>query len=133
MDSYWRSGWALSSSSHAKRQHLERTMTLNITVVTPRCIFQSVDFRVTDIRTGKWVDFETQKLTLVNAFRWSATVCFSGVGRTHQLNVGEWLAERVAAIDPAGTFEDLIDELLKADAWLASVQAPHNRHSFSVG
>lgn len=109
-------------------------MTLNLTVTTPRCIYQSADYRLLDLRTGKTFDFETQKIVLVNAFRWSATVCFAGVGRTHNLEVSEWLADRVASILPDDPFERLLDELLKADDWLATVSTIYDRrHSFSVG
>jgi len=108
-------------------------MTLNITVTTRRCIYQSADYRLMDLKTGKTFDFKTQKIVLVNAYKWTATVCFAGVGRTHRLDVGEWLAERVAAIQPNDPFARLLDELLTADKWLSVVSAPDNRHSFSVG
>jgi Flp pilus assembly protein TadD len=108
-------------------------MTLNLTVTTRRCIYQSADYRLLDLRTGKLCDFETQKIVIVNTFRWSATVCFAGVGRAHNLDVSEWLADRVTSIQPDDPFERLLDELLKANDWLSTVSAPHNRHSFSVG
>jgi Flp pilus assembly protein TadD len=108
-------------------------MTLNITVTTRRCIYQSADYRLMDLKTGKRLPFETQKIVLVNAYKWTATVCFAGVGRTDKLDVGEWLAERVAAIQSDDPFERLLDELLKADDWLSAVRAPDNKHSFSVG
>lgn len=108
-------------------------MTLNLTVTTRRCIYQSADYRLLDLRTGKTFDFEAQKIVLVNAFEWSATVCFAGVGRTHNLDVSQWLADRVASIQPNDPFERLIDELLTANDWLSTVSTPHNRHSFSVG
>lgn len=108
-------------------------MTLNITVATRRCIYQSADYRLLDLRTGTTTDFDTQKIVLINAFTWSAIVCFAGVGRTHELDVGEWLAERVGAIQANDSFARLFEELLKANDWLSAVPAPHNRHSFSVG
>jgi Tfp pilus assembly protein PilF len=109
-------------------------MTLNITVVTQRCIYQSADYRLTDWTTGRFSDFETQKIILVSGFSWNATVCFTGVGRTHSLDVGEWLAERGAAIQWNGPFDRLIDELLTAERWLSTVPPLHDsRHSFSVG
>ena len=108
-------------------------MTLNITVATPRCIFQSADYRLQDVTTKKTFDFQTQKLVLINNSRWSATVCSAGVGRTDTVDVSEWLAERVAAIEFADPFERLLDELKTADAWLSKVPSPYNRHSFSIG
>jgi Flp pilus assembly protein TadD len=108
-------------------------MTLNLTVTTPSCIYQSADYRLTNTKTRERCDFKTQKIVLVNASRWNATVCFAGVGRTHNLDVGEWLAERVAAIQFHDPFERLLDELLKAKSWLSTVPPPDDRHSFSVG
>jgi Flp pilus assembly protein TadD len=109
------------------------SMTLNLTVTTPRCIYQSADYRLLDWTTGKLSDFETQKIVLVNRFHWTASVCFAGVGRTHKVNVGEWLAEHIAAIRHDDPFERLLNELLTADEWLSDVSAPNNRHTFSVG
>jgi Flp pilus assembly protein TadD len=109
-------------------------MTLNLTVVTRRCIYQSADYRLTDWTTGQFSDFETPKIVLVNASSWNATVCFAGVGRTHSLDVGEWLAKRVAAIQFNDPFDRLIDELLTAESWLSTVPPLHDdRHSCSVG
>lgn len=108
-------------------------MTLNLTVATPRCIYQSADYRLKDCKTGEMSDFKTQKIVLVNASKWNATVCFAGVGRTGNIDVGEWLAERVAAIQFTDPFDRLLAELLKAKSWLSTVSPPDNRHSFSVG
>ena len=108
-------------------------MTLNITVATPRCIYQSADYRLLDWTTGQLTDFDTQKIVLTSNFRWTATICFAGVGRTHRVNVATWLAERVAAIQPEDPLERLLEELQTADEWLSDVPSPKNRHSFSVG
>lgn len=108
-------------------------MTLNITVTTDRCIYQSADYRLLDLKTRRTFDFETQKIVLVHASRWNATVCFAGVGRTSTVDVSEWLAERVASIQFHDPFDHLLDELLKADDWLSATSSPDNKHSFSVG
>jgi hypothetical protein len=113
--------------------HVDATMTLNITVATPRCIYQSADYRLFDWTSGHLTDFDTQKIVLTNNFRWTATICFAGVGRTHRVDVGAWLAERIAAIQPEDPLERLFEELQTADEWLAAVPSPKNRHSFSVG
>ena len=85
-----------------------RDVTLNITVATRRCIYQSADFRLLDLTTGETSDFETQKIVLVNTFAWTATVCFAGVGRTRNVDVAEWLADLVASIDWKDPFERLL-------------------------
>jgi len=108
-------------------------MTLNMTVVTPRCIYQSADYCLTNMTTRKPFDFPTQKIILKNTFRWSATVCFAGVALTNNLIVGEWLAERMNSIQLDDPFECLLDELVKANEWLSAYPLPDNRLSFSVG
>jgi tetratricopeptide (TPR) repeat protein len=108
-------------------------VTLNITVATRRCIYQSADFRLLDLTTGETSDFETQKIVLVNTFAWTATVCFAGVGRTRNVDVAEWLADLVASIDWKDPFERLLDGLHDADSWLSTVPDAQRRHSFSVG
>lgn len=108
-------------------------MTLIITVATPRCIYQSADYRLTDLRTGATRDFDTQKILFVNAFSWAASVCFAGVGRTQSVDVGEWLQQVTHAISPRDPFDALLKALMSADAWLAGLPPPNNRHSFSVG
>jgi tetratricopeptide (TPR) repeat protein len=108
-------------------------MTLNITVTTDRSIYQSADYRLLDWSTGTTFDFATQKIVLVNKFTWHGTICFAGVGRTRDLDVGDWLAERVAAIGAHEPFERLLDELLRADEWLATVPVTRRSHSFSIG
>ena len=108
-------------------------MTLNLTVTTPRCIYQCADYRLVDWASGGTHDFETQKIVLKTAFSWHATVCFAGVGRTREVNVGDWLAQSLHSISAAEPFDRLLEVLLTADDWLAKVPAPYNRHSFSVG
>ena len=83
---------------------------MNITVVTRRCIYQSADYCLTNLITLKPLDFSSQKIVLKNTFRWSATVCFTGVGVTNGLIVGEWLAERMQSIQADDPFERLLDE-----------------------
>lgn len=82
--------------------------------------------------TNEPFKFPTQKIILKNTFRWSATVCFAGVGLTNNLIVGEWLAERMNSIELDDPFERLLDELLTAQNWL-STSVGDKRHSFSVG
>lgn len=108
-------------------------MTLNITVATPRRIYQSADYRLLDWTTKKLTDFETQKIFLVTKSEWMATVCFAGIGRTPRVNVGDWVAERLGEISHEEPFEILLELLKKADEWIADVQPPHNMHTFSIG
>jgi hypothetical protein len=62
-------------------------MTLVLTVVSAKIIYQSADYRLTDLTTGAYGDFDTQKVFLVNALAWNATVAFAGVGRVGDVDV----------------------------------------------
>ena len=109
-------------------------MTLNITVTTPRCIYQSADYRLFDFNSGTAIDFETQKIFFKNTFQWTASICFAGIGRTGSIDVSEWLSERLESIQMDDPFDRLIEELLKAESWLSSIPDPgKRRHSFSIG
>lgn len=111
-------------------------MTLNITVLSPRAIYQSGDFRLVDVRGQRpMVDHQAQKQILVTGFGWSAVVAFAGVGSFGSLVVADWLAKKTSEIprDESG-FDALIEVLVSADEWLARVRPLDlRRHSFSVG
>ena len=56
-------------------------MTLNITVATPRCIYQAADYRLLDWSTGQLTDFDSEKVC------WSTT--FAGRHQFALLASGE--------------------------------------------
>jgi tetratricopeptide (TPR) repeat protein len=110
-------------------------MTLNLTVTTDRRLFQCADYRLVNWHTGEALETETQKIFLFNAFGWTATVCFTGVARTHTgVDVGQWLGKLQGSISMDDSFDDLLQGLKGANQWLQ--QLPKNYHrrlSFSVG
>ena len=59
-------------------------MTLNITVTTPKCIYQCADFQLTNANTDEPIKGDYQKQFLVHTFNWSATVNFSGIARNQK-------------------------------------------------
>src|ERR1044071_9117114 len=104
-------------------------MTLNITVVSERTIYQCADYRFTDTRSAQTYDFySNQKIFTVNRRSWQATVCFNGVGVSNSIHVSNWLAERIANVAQQDPFARLIEQLQTADSWLSSIGPPHNRH-----
>jgi hypothetical protein len=107
-------------------------MTLNITILTRRAIYQSGDFRLLYTATGRWNDYTAQKQVLINRSSWSAVVAFAGVGETIQIKVTDWLAAQIAAIPYDADFRALIRALCSADSWLAPLR-PRPAHTFSVG
>jgi Tfp pilus assembly protein PilF len=108
-------------------------MTLNITYLSPRVIYQSGDFRLTDTNTGKPLDYWAQKQIIVSRFDWAALVAFCGAAHTGQEYVPEWIANQVASINPQGAFEELVEKLREADAWLSNFAARSRAFTISVG
>ncbi|MCY2964090.1 MAG: tetratricopeptide repeat protein [Planctomycetota bacterium] len=109
-------------------------MTLNITVVTRRHIYQSSDCRSTNWETGSYADSDVQKIFPVGGQYWDAVVCFCGVAMTGPItNVGNWLSRRISLLSFDSSFSQFIDQLLEADVWLSSVEEKYRRHSFTVG
>jgi len=109
-------------------------MTLNITVVTERRIYQCVDYRLTDTATGRpYDDAANQKIMIAVGKMWLATVCFNGVGRTGSLETSEWLSDVCSTVTFEDPFDSLLERLRTADQWLSRVPAKHRRHSFIVG
>jgi hypothetical protein len=69
------------------------------------------------------------KQVFVQTFGWTASVAFTGVGSTLNLDVSRWLAEQVIDIGGNDTFHTLVDRRQGADAWLARL---NERHTFAV-
>jgi len=109
-------------------------MTLNITVVTDQGIYQSADMRMFDSTIGRLSD-ECEHVTpqIIRCRTWHATICFAGVGRTHDVAVGPWLAEQLRSIEPNQRLPALIDRLLGADSWLSGVAMDRSALTFTVG
>lgn len=106
-------------------------MTLNITLVTRDRIFQSSDYRLTDLQTGRVRDFETQKMFGITRRRWRALVCFAGVGATKSVDVRTWTAHTIKQLPHDAPVSDLLEGLKMADSWLSEI--PAQRHWFTVG
>jgi|GEM_PF-1076093 len=108
-------------------------MTLNITLLSRHSIYQSSDFRLTDVASGKPRDFIAQKGVTLLRHDWLAVVTFAGVGDTAFVNVSDWLVAETSALSDSTPFDDLISTLLKADSWLKGVPAKYRWHTFTIG
>jgi Tfp pilus assembly protein PilF len=108
-------------------------MTLNITVVTEKRIYQSADYRLTDLSTGrKYDDARNQKNFVVAGDMWLATVCFNGVGRTANFEVSRWLSDVCSATTREESLDEFLARLQSADSWLSNAAPRNRRHSFIV-
>jgi tetratricopeptide (TPR) repeat protein len=108
-------------------------MTLNITVATEQRIYQSADYRLTDLVTGqRYDDARNQKIFVVFGRNWLATVCFNGVGRTATLEVSSWLNDVCRATTRDESLGDFLHRLQAADTWLSKSPPKLRRHTFTV-
>jgi Flp pilus assembly protein TadD len=108
-------------------------VTLIITHLTRRRIFQSGDFRLTDRRTGDVFDYEAQKQVIVQRSGWTALVGFCGVAHTGHEPVPEWIVRQLRATPFDASFDDLLRRLKTAEVWLAGISPRFRGISFSVG
>jgi hypothetical protein len=112
-------------------------VTLNIAVVTHDSAFQSSDARLSvwdpALRAYRSTDVKAHKQVPVFAYTWSASVSFTGVGRTRSVDVSEWLAKALPTVGNLDArFDDLIETLVGADDWLQWVPRSDRRHTFTV-
>src|SRR5687768_16267105 len=56
-------------------------MTLIITVLTKRTIYQSADFRLTDVESGQPFPDTSTKLVTLHYGDWDGSVAYTGIGR----------------------------------------------------
>lgn len=109
-------------------------MTLNITVTSVDRIYQCADYRLSDPETGQAVTVEDRKLLLVNAFEWSATVCYTGVATLPDGRlVGDWLSDLGRDISMGDHLDTLFEGLLSADDWLSAYPLERRKLCFSIG
>ena len=108
-------------------------MTLNITIVSAKRIFQCADYQTTDFYTGAALSIRTQKILHVLKNKWHASVCFSGVANWENLNVSFWLRQKIDSLPLESSFGDFLGELESANQWLVELPKAVRLHSFSVG
>jgi tetratricopeptide (TPR) repeat protein len=90
-------------------------MTLNLTVVSPKHIYQCSDFRLS-YKDGYYNDEEAQKIVVVSSLGWTALVQFTGVARTDRgFDTTKFLAKLAGSPIKIGTSPQwIISRLLEA-------------------
>jgi hypothetical protein len=68
-------------------------MTLNITVLTPDVIYQSADFRLTNLKTGKPFPDPSPKSVTLTYLIWRGFITYTGVGSWRGRDVSAYLVE----------------------------------------
>jgi hypothetical protein len=108
-------------------------VTLIMTHLTGRRIYQSGDFRLTDRRTGQVFDYRAQKQIIVQRLGWTALAGFCGVAHTAREPVPEWIVRQLRLIPLDAPFDQFLRRLKTAGYWLAGIDPRFRAISFSVG
>ena len=107
-------------------------MTLIMTHVSQRRIFQSGDFRLTHARTGNPLDYWAQKQIIVQRITWTSLVGFCGIAHTGHEFVPEWIVEQLRALPQDAQFDEFVCRLKSAETWLARSSPRFRAITFSV-
>jgi hypothetical protein len=76
-------------------------MTLNVTLLTERAIYQSADFRLTDADTGTVITDASTELVTLQYYEWDGFVTYTGVGRWRRRDISDWLVEWMTGLEDA--------------------------------
>lgn len=86
-------------------------MTLNLVIVSPKNVYQCSDFRLL-YRNGTVTDHEAQKIVPIYTYSWRALVQFTGVAKTSNFDMSQWLANLQSQVSPTTSLKWLKDKLL---------------------
>jgi hypothetical protein len=107
-------------------------MTLNLTLLTERTIYQSSDYRLTDYDTGQVEDKSTKLVSLL--FKsWHGMVSYTGIGRWEQRDTSDRIVEWLTGLADLTVSQVLERIREKGDEWLSRYEAnvgKRRRHTF---
>lgn len=108
-------------------------MTLLITVVTQQAIYQSADFRLTDLNSGGLITDESSKLISLQYEGWSGFVAYTGIGRWKGRDTRDYLVDWLREF-PATGVNDITERIRSmGTAWLGEIEKgtkKRQRHTF---
>jgi hypothetical protein len=110
-------------------------VTLNITLLTERAVYQSADFRLMNADTGAVITDASTKLVTLQYFTWDGFVTYTGVGAWRGRDIADWVVEWLTGLEDA-TPQDVAQRigkqatgLLNEVAWRTGVR---RRHTFAL-
>lgn len=107
-------------------------MTLNITLLSPKRIYQLADFRQVNAATSRPLVLPVEKATFVTRPGWHAGLCFAGVAHTGKVNVARWMVNTTDRLPDSAQFRDLVAALIGAESWLKPLPLRRRWHTFTV-
>src|SRR4051794_34411824 len=104
-----------------------------MTYLSRRRIYQSGDFRLTNPRDGRSLDYWAQKQIIIQRFQWMALVGFCGIAHTGREWVPDWIVQQLQATAMDASFEEFVVRLQSAEKWLKRQLPAFRAISFSIG
>jgi hypothetical protein len=107
-------------------------MTLNLTLLTEKTIYQSSDYRLTDLDTNQFEDRST-KVVSVTFKGWHGMVSYTGIGRWEKQDTSNRIVEWLTGLGDATVSQVLARIRDKGDEWLSryeKVVHKRPRHTF---
>ena len=80
-------------------------MTLNITIMTPDVLYQSADFRLTNLDNGGPMPHKSHKIVSLSYPDWAGYVTYTGLGRWGEKDTSDWVVEWLENNDSLGPDE----------------------------
>ena len=106
-------------------------MTLNITILTPKIIYQSADYALFDERAGQPVLMPSTKAVVLSNFDWTGFITYTGIGRVGNKHTSEYVQEWVRDLDRP-SFEEVVELIRnRASLWVQAVK-PAARQTFVI-
>jgi hypothetical protein len=121
-----------SIARRAQQESSAKQMTLNITVLTRKTIYQSSDFRLTNIDTKQVITNASMKLVTLQYGEWEGFVSYTGIGRWKQRDTSEFILEWLSGLNRA-SFIDVVARIRdEGDRWLQEIELAWQRlrHTF---
>ena len=102
-------------------------MTLNLTLLTSRTIYQSADFRLTNMDTGEVVSDTSSKLITLRYESWDGLVSYTSAGRWQGRDTLEYVIECLTGLQEAtpGDVAWRIQE--SGNEWLRNIERTWRR------
>jgi hypothetical protein len=107
-------------------------MTLNLTLLTKREIYQSADFRLTNLDTNQLITDTSTKLVTLQYAEWDGLVSYTGIGRWEHRDTSEFVVEWLTGLKDAG-FDDVAMRIRdRGNEWLSKIRTVGlmPRHTF---
>lgn len=107
-------------------------VTLNLTVLTERTIYQSADFRLTEADSGAFIRDDSDKIVVVTGAPWNGFITYTGIGAVGNVSVAATVSAWLTGFRDKGMAEAAELIRTRATRWYSQLLRGRSllRHSF---